>query len=482
MDTTTQPPASTQPSDGLHKELSLVDAAAFSVGLIGPVGAIALLGTGAALIIGQAVTLSFVFAVIGVALVAYCFIKLSQHISHTGSVYALAGVTLGPQAGFFAGWALMGAYIAIGCGSTIEIGLFASNFINGVFGTHITQWWWLAMAGLVGVSLVAFMEIRIITRALLTSEVIGAILVTILSVVILVKVIFSHGPSGQTFTWNFLVLPHGSGISTIAKAAVYGFLAFAGFEGAAALGEETSSPKTEIPRAIKTAVVVVGAFYLLTAATQSLGYGANPKGAAAYAAGLPFSDLGAGYIGKWYADILNLMATISLFAISLGVASGGARIMYAQARDATGKKTGLAGLSRHGQPAAALVVALLIIGANLIIQQLAGQTVLNATFSALQVGTVLILVAYVVATVGATRFLFFKGEAKAPMWQVVIPILGGAFVCYTIYRNVFVGQTGALANTPYIEVVYLIVGLVVVLTVPGLAGRVRRGLAAGAVP
>jgi amino acid transporter len=326
------------------------------------------------------------------------------------------------------------------------------------------------------------MEIRVITRALLTSEVIGAILVTILSVVILVKVIFSHGPSGQTFSLNFLALPHGSGLSTIAKAAVYGFLAFAGFEGAAALGEETSSPKTEIPRAIKTAVVVVGAFYLLTAATQSLGYGANAKGAAAYAAGLPFTDLGTGYIGKWYADILNLMATISLFAISLGVASGGARIMYAQARDGTGKKTGLAGLSKHGQPAAALVVALLIIGINLIIEQLVGQDVLNATFSALQVGTVLILVAYVVATVGAIRFLFFHGEAKAPMWQLVIPLLGGAFVCYTIYRNVFIGQTGALANTPYIEVVYLVAGLAVVLTAPGLAGRVRRGLAAGAVP
>src|ERR1039458_2676154 len=122
MDTTTTPQAGPpQASEGLHTELSLVDAAAFSVGLIGPVGAIGLLGTGAALIIGRAVTLSFVFAVIGVALVAYCFIKLSQHISHTGSVYALVGVTLGPWAGFFAGWALMGAYIAIGCGSTVEM-------------------------------------------------------------------------------------------------------------------------------------------------------------------------------------------------------------------------------------------------------------------------------------------------------------------------------------------------------------------------
>src|SRR5205807_3273618 len=69
----------------------------------------------------------------------------------------------------------------------------------------------------------------------------------------------------------------------------------------------------------------VGAFYLVTAASQSLGYGATAVGAKAYANGLPFSDLGGGYIGKWYADILDLMATISLLAISLGVASGAAR-------------------------------------------------------------------------------------------------------------------------------------------------------------
>jgi amino acid transporter len=340
----------------------------------------------------------------------------------------------------------------------------------------------IALIGLIGVAALAFSEIRIITRALLTCEVIGAILVTILSLVILAKVIFSHGPSGQTFTLNFLALPSGSGIGTIAKAAVYGFLAFAGFEGAAALGEETSSPKTQIPRAIKTAVIVVGAFYLLTAAAQSLGYGATAAGAKAYANGLPFSDLGGGYIGKWYGDILDLMATISLFAISLGVAAGAARIMYAQARDATGKRTGLAGLSKRGAPGAALVVVLVIFAGALVGQQLAGSTVINATFYALQIGTVLILVAYVMATVGAIYFLFFKGKARAPIWQLAIPVLGGAFVCYTIIRNVFIGQVGTFARLPYIEGAYLIVGFVVVSVVPRLAGRVRAGLAAGAVP
>src|SRR6201994_3713187 len=164
MSTTPAPPTAATPTDGLHKELSLIDAAAFSVGLIGPVGAIALLGTGAAVIIGRAVTLSFVFAVVGVALVGYGFVKLSQHISHTGSVYALVGVTLGPRAGFFAGWTLMGAYVAIGCGSTIEMGLFGGQFLDDLNIVPTHQWWWIALIGLIGVAVLAYSDIRVITR------------------------------------------------------------------------------------------------------------------------------------------------------------------------------------------------------------------------------------------------------------------------------------------------------------------------------
>jgi amino acid transporter len=463
---------------GMHQELKLVDAAAFSVGLIGPVGAIALLGTGAAGIIGHGVTLSFIFSVVGVALVAYAFVKLAQNIAHTGSVYALVGVTLGPRFGFLAGWALLGAYTAIGTGSTIEIGYFGGQFLDDVGILHTTEWLWIALAGLAGVCALAFNEIRLITRSLLASEVLGAVLVTILSVVILATVIFGHGPDGQTFNWHFLQIPDGLGLGDVAKGAEYGFLAFAGFEGAAALGEETSSPKTEIPRAIKVAVVVVGTFYLLTIASQSLGYGTDAKGVEAFVGGSPFNDLGQGYIGKIYADVLVLMATISLLAISLGTASGAARILYALTRDATGVRgTGLTKLSRHGQPANALGVILVVIAVGLVGQRIAGSTVLDATFYALTLGTISLLFAYVLATAGAIRFLFFTGEAKAPRWQIAVPILGGAFVIYTIIKNVF-GQEGAYRNFGWLVLLWLLIGAAIVALAPGLAGRVRAGLAA----
>jgi amino acid transporter len=474
-------PVRPEGATGMHQELRLVDAAAFSVGLIGPVGAIALLGTGAAGIIGRGVTLSFIFAVIGVALVAYAFVRLSQHITHTGSVYALVGVTLGPRAGFFAGWALFGAYTAIGCGSTIEIGLFGTQFLGDAGIAAVSEWVWLALAGLAIVCALAFNEIRVITRILLASELAGVVLVTILSVVTFATLIFSHGPQGQTLNVHFLQLPEGAGIGTIASAAVYGFLAFAGFEGAAALGEETSEPKRDIPRAIRVAVIVVGAFYLFTAAAQSLGYGTSAAEVKAFQNGFPFGDLGKAYIGSVYADVLILMATVSLIAISLSTASGAARILYALNRDAGGGGRGLAVLSRHGQPARALIVVLCCIAGGLIGQRLAGSDVLDATFYALTLGTISLLVAYVLATVGAVKFLFLDGPPKAPIWQAAIPTLGGAFVVYTIYKNV-VNVPAPYSYFGWIVLVWLLIGLALVVLVPGLAGRVRTGLATSFTP
>ena len=58
------------------------------------------------------------------------------------------------------------------------------------------------------------------------------------------------------------------------------------------------------------------------------------------------------------------MATISLLAISLGTASGAARILYALDRDATGKHRPGRPAPRHGQPARALVVVFAVIAAR----------------------------------------------------------------------------------------------------------------------
>ena len=477
-----KPSGSPQQSDagaakpGSRRELKMSDAAAFSIGLIGPVGAMGLLGTGAAALLGRGAVMAFVFAIIGVSFVAYGFVKLSGHISNTGSVYALVGKTIGPRAGFVAGWALVAAYVAIAIGSTIEIGLFFNTFLSLLHIATVHEWLWEAIIALVIIGMLSIREIKLVTRVLLWIEISGVVLVAALSLVIIIRLAFGAAPAGQTLSFQIFTLPAGAGIAGIAGAAVFGFLAFAGFEGAAALGGESLHPKKDIPRAIIIAVALVGAFFLLVVAAQSLGYGVSLSGVKAFqGTSTPYGDLGTAYIGTIYATLLNLMASISLLAITVVTLSGAARVALALARD-TSPKSFLTRLNKHGTPVVTLGIVTVFVLIAMIVQRLIGAPEKDATFYWLTVGTIALLVAYAFATAGALKFLFFSGKRKAPLWQIAVPVLGLAFVLYTIYTNV-VGVTGVYAWFPWIILAWLVVGFAAIQFVPGAKARVRATLA-----
>ena len=63
------------------------------------------------------------------------------------------------------------------------------------------------------------------------------------------------------------------------------------------------------------------------------------------------------------------------------------------------------------------------------------------------IGTLILLVAYVLATIGAMRLLFFSGDTTTRRWEIVIPLLALVVLGYTIYRNVVPYPTGRPAGT-----------------------------------
>ncbi|GAA2749118.1 APC family permease [Amnibacterium kyonggiense] len=444
--------------ESLHRELKVTDAASFSIGLIGPVGVMALLGVGAAGILGRGATWAFVFALVAVSLVAYGFVKLSRHIAHTGSVYATVGITLGSRAGFVAGWMLFLAYFTIGAGSTIEIGLFLEQLLQDLGVAFAPDWLIVALVALVVVLVVSRSQVHVITRVLLLAELIGAALVTVLNLIVLFRLGTGTAPGGRGLSLAFLQLPSGTDITTIGAAAVFGFLAFAGFEGAATLGEETSDPKRDIPRALKIAVAVVGAFYLLSIVAQTLGYGTSDADVKRLTnAAAPYGDLGRAYVGPWLADLLTLFAIVSLFAISIGTLSGASRVLFALGRGA-GLRRGIARVSLKGVPVAALLVSGGAAALCMVIERLTGAGVLDATYWVLTIGTIGLLVAYVLATVGAIRFLFFGGRTRTPKWQIVVPVLAVLLLAYTLFKNA-VGLDAPYSWFPYLVAVWLLVGV-----------------------
>ncbi|MEY2535054.1 MAG: hypothetical protein QOF29_2964 [bacterium] len=465
-----------QRSGGLRRELRFWEAIALSIAIMAPTAAMALNGTVPAQLVGRAVPLAFIFATVGVVFVSYAFIRLSQNFSHAGSVYAFSGATLGPRAGFFAGWALFGTYLAFTAASTAEVGLFGQAFFGGTGIWQDAEWLVIAVLAGVGIALLAFGDIRVATRSLLGMEGISVALIVLLVVVIFVKLATGSAPRDQGFTADIFSLPGGTSLDTIATAAVFGFLSFAGFEGAAALGEETADPRRNIPRAIGTAVLVAGGFYIVVIIAQTLAFGTDPAGVKAFGeSSSPLGDLSRDYVGSTLSDLINLGAMVSAFASGLGTATAGSRILFALGRDGFGSRRLAQASARTGAPAGALAVVMAIAFTVMVAQRIVGTNAANAFFYPGTIGVLSLLVAYIVTNVGAMRFLFGRVR-RAPLWQAALPVIAIVFLGYTIYKTVK-GAAFPYDRFPFVVGVWLFAGLAIVVALPGLARRIGEGLA-----
>jgi len=70
--------------------------------------------------------------------------------------------------------------------------------------------------------------------------------------------------------------------------------------------------------------------------------------------------------------------------------------------------------------------------AVIVIQRLAGVNAVNAFFYPGTIGILSLLVAYALTNIGAIRYLLIKAR-RAPLWEIVFPILAIIVVGYTLY-------------------------------------------------
>jgi len=95
------------------------------------------------------------------------------------------------------------------------------------------------------------------------------------------------------------------------------------------------------------------------------------------------------------------------------------------------------------------------------------------------IGTLILIVAYVLATLGCIKLVFIDRKLDVPQWQVVIPVAALLMLLYTLYRNVFPYPTeGPARFFPVVAFGWLLLVAVVVILSPGLARRLTAGLVA----
>ena len=94
------------------------------------------------------------------------------------------------------------------------------------------------------------------------------------------------------------------------------------------------------------------------------------------------------------------------------------------------------------------------------------------------IGTLILLVVYVLATVGCVMLVFVRRKLPVPMWQVIVPIAALVVLGYTLYRNVIPYPTGAGRWFPIVGGAWLLAAVVAVIVAPGTARKLGAALAA----
>ncbi len=475
-------PTPTPSAPGLSRTLSVWQAVGLSVALMAPSMAANINPQGTVTSAGRAVPLAFLLASVAVLLVAYGFVRLCQYYNHAGSVYAFVGATLGPKSGVVAGWGLLGTYTFYGVVTSSATGIFGTAFLQeiGVW-PHPPTW---APFILVAVALALALLLTVSpakrgTSILLTVEGATVALILVVTAIVLVRLVSGSAPGDHHFTLSVFSVQPGTGTSALFLGVVFGFLSFAGFEAAATLGEEAADPKRDIPRAILGTAIFGGLYFVVVTAVEMMGFGADAKGVAAFGKSPSLlGDLGSSYVGSWVGHVITFGAAVSAFGCCLACMVGASRLLFALGRDSVGDR-GPGRVGKAGTPAVAAAIvaaamALIIVVCAAFFSAKAEDTFIWSG----TIGTLILLVAYMLTTIGAIRLLFVQRKMQVPMWQVVIPVAALVILGYTLYRNVIpYPETGAMRWFPVVAGGWLLLAVIAVLVAPGVSRRLGRALA-----
>jgi amino acid transporter len=305
-------------------------ALAMSVAAMGPLlGALSV----APLIVSQAgFSTPFIFLVSWVAMfaVAVTIGRFSRLLPGAASIYSYITHGLGERAGFLSAWLSFSYYILFVPLLLTAIGLYGTAAGSDVFGVNI-DWWVWSIAGAAIVTTLALVGIGLSLRIDLILAVICDGFLLLISLIIIAKVI-----GDGDFTLAPLSPSHApSDFTGLSLALAFGILIFLGFEQCFVLGEEVSDPHGNVPKAIYTALALIGGVLFIATFAMVLGFGSTGIGRLndLFAKqGTPWFSLVETRIGKGWLDALEVLIVFSIFSNTIASVNSVVRIQYGMGR------------------------------------------------------------------------------------------------------------------------------------------------------
>ncbi|HTJ64669.1 MAG TPA: APC family permease [Alphaproteobacteria bacterium] len=443
---------------GLERRLGLPAAIGLSLSVIAPTLTAAFNISLAVKAAGAAAPTAFALGTLALLMVAAAFIGFSRRVANTGSAYAYIAEVFGQRAGFVAGWTLLLTYVAF----TTAMGALAGSFVGAALGTLGFGMNWLpvvaGLTALVAAGWLAYRDVRLTGRLLLLFEA-----ASLLAILLLCASILRTAPAIPVAALTPAATPQGW--SGIGYALVFTVLSFAGFEGAATLGEETANPYRNIPLAILLTIVGAGVFFVFVAYCEVRGFGLERIAELGNSAA-PLNDLALRYGSKRFAVLLDIAAAVSSFSGALGALTAAARLLFALGRAGLGEPLGHVH-KRHGTPHTAVALCGgCAIGFFLIFGPMIGPADYYAYTST--TGTLALILVYVAVAVAAS---IWSLRTQTDLWAIA-SVPGAGVLIWCLVNTIYPSPPFPNNLWPYAVIVWMVLALPTIRLRPKLASPI----------
>ncbi len=395
---------------------------------------------------GNGTWLAYALATAAVLLVGWCISRYARHSASPGSLYTYATMTLTPWLSATVAWSLLLAYVTTGSSVIGGFYHYANLLLHDATG-HVYSAVLLATL-VTGVSVwIAYRDVKISAELMLWIEAASVTVIVIVVALLLVR-------HGWQLDWEQVHL-HGMTGSGLRLGLVLALFSFVGFESATTLGSEARDPLKTIPRAVIQSAILAGAFFIICAyaevlgfhlAGQDLGTSQDPMHVVAREGGVPVLGL-----------LIDIGALVSLFACTLGCITAAARVLLLMAHNGLAHDSLGTTHARNQTPSRAVVItgaAALLPVAVLAARGASGLDVYGWLGSLATYG---FIVAYALVCVALPRYLR-DHKVYRPGAQIV-PWLAGAAMLLALVGNLYPVPEGPYGKLPYVYLAYLVAGL-----------------------
>jgi amino acid transporter len=394
--------------------------------------------------------LTIIAAAVAIALLGNTLAEFSRAIPSTGSFITFIGKTFGPVMAVTTTIVISIGYI-VAMSSVIDIsGGWVQIILNKYLGINIP---WQLLT-LIFVALVFFLMVRGVH---LSTQMAGYFFGLEMIVLVLVSVIVLVTHAGNLSLAPFNPANISGGLAGLGLGFPIAVYLFIGWENSAALAEETTNPRRNVPKAIYASILLMAVSYIvfMYATVVAFNYNANALSNSA----VPFIDA-AQKISAILAVLAYIAGFTSIMSAMIAGSNSQSRLIFNAAREGL-LPSWLAKL--HPTRHTPWVSFLAFVGIGLAIVYIFGWNVNPVTFfgDIGTLGTILVSLVYLVSNL-ALPFYYrrYHPEQFSVVKHLILPILGVLAIGFPLWGLVQPNQPAPFNLFPWISLAVIVLSVI----------------------